>query len=728
MEHNFFKAVEPGEYGRVLENFEAALKEYEGAAKTGSVYLELWQKNLPAFQSLAAAKKTARWTQAYTALWRQVKDLYILSPSRYHSGKAAIFDEEEIKYINYFRITNKRVLAELESSPVADEQSYFRKFLSVSTLFCKAFGYTLSVQPATKEITVTKTDAGKDGHNTTYYLFYNRSAEKKMGIGIGKVLINGRTASIDYYYKSKDGKKPYEFLTTAGEITHYQKAAIMVLRHVRDTEDNEYGKQDGPVESFYVLKRSKDYHEKLMVGILTTWNRDKNYPVSSAVILIEKNHYDDQFAPGKPSGFNIEKMVNSREILPRITYFLRHQTVSLESVIDLQTDPSINRYQPFTHLGQVPFYRTQASALPLVTGQYQGLSILPSRDGHLLVLSELIIHKSGRVELNTANAGAQQQPYSVDNTGFIKLIETRQDLQGSLMISFKYDFKKRHNALNHVLEFRIKGPNQPTDFLKGAFAGESLLTREPVAATVIFEKVHNPGTVTIENFAIDEQDHHSLARLTELYNAHKSLFQFFHKDTDRYTNHLGVDFLRKALPLGQKLGIKATLKRQFDFFISIPLSSPKNETEYRRNAKLALQLRSELAATFQINPDNIYCSCLEGARTIDYQTYTDNSNSEAAEILLQILELAKVLILVYPKRMNRRQTAISSSLIEVGFAIGTKKKILVFYDDSERNNLPKSLMHLSAKHSFKFKTNNVNPFHKMFHNDNENKRMTDLLL
>ncbi len=88
-----------------------------------------------------------------------------------------------------------------------------------------------------------------------------------------------------------------------------------------------------------------------------------------------------------------------------------------------------------------------------------------------------------------------------------------------------------------------------------------------------------------------------------------------------------------------------------------------------------------------------------------------------------MLKYSKTLIFLYPERLNKMQTSISSSLIEIGSAIALEKNILIFCDYSEHHNLPKNLMNEYSKNVFRFKTKDKMPFNPIFNDYSSNQSL-----
>lgn len=730
----------------LLMDYEEEFEAFDNDYKTGGIYHKAFTANKGILEYAIKQKQPNRYLQKlYRLLWKGLLP-DIKSPNNYHNSFEILFKEDNgVDFIKKYKIGNKRILDRLENEP--GHKHYFGNFLHVSTLFCVAFscrfiGYK-------KNVRLWK-GRRKKKDTKEYYLFYNRSHVQKMDTGIGRVTLNGQRATVYYYYQPTSSKRKFDTLKTEGDVCYHPDASVLVLKNVTDTDTSPCYNSSAPVESYYVIKQFKKEHEKILLGIVLTWNRDKSYPVSSAVILVDKAYYDSKYRSGSEFAFSIETFVRSKQILPRLFYFLYHQSISLESVIEKRKIPAKDKlYTPFETFDDVPFYRSEANNLELVAGRYKGLSVIPVKGDFMPVISELIIRKTGIVELHTTprqeemkkylseteengvpfteNSGRDKQT-SYENKGFVKLVEITNEVNGRIYISLGYNFAEHYNHLNHFLEFELKNRKEAPKFLKGVFAGKSLVTNEPVASTVIFERVDENTPAGIDKFKVNPDDDSDRSKLYELYSHHRSLFDIYYKETDKYTNNKAVQLLREILPLNHGAGSSTKQVKQYDIFISIPLNSAHSKVEYYRNTKLVDRLKTVLQKKFNITSDRIYCSCFNGNKIIPYKDYVIKSNiSTYIEVSLDKLEGVHTLIMVYPKKVNQKQTTISSSLVEAGFALGLKKKIILLYDESEEKNLPVSLSKLQPITKFTFETAEANPFEKIFNSKTQYERLSKAL-
>jgi hypothetical protein len=81
-----------------------------------------------------------------------------------------------------------------------------------------------------------------------------------------------------------------------------------------------------------------------------------------------------------------------------------------------------------------------------------------------------------------------------------------------------------------------------------------------------------------------------------------------------------------------------------------------------------------------------------------------------------IIENSQSLIFVFPAMTvsDLSMLRISSSTIEIVFALGLRKNIVILYEKSEKEKLPKNLVALNKSRIFPFEATNKTPIKTLF--------------
>ena len=666
------------------------------------------------------------------------------NPTKYGTNSTGFFSADDMAYRHLFGISHKNLFKRLEAigSDEMEVRKYWETFLSASTLFCAVGGYKLLFKDGVA--VVERLDKGEEakGLRREYYFFYNRSHVKLHGIGVGELtLVNEHSVDIAYYYSPTDktpkGKK-YATLHTTGKVERHPDARILLLKEVQDDDsypETKVFSKVKPVLSSFVIKRYGTANEKLLLGVHTSWNRDDFFPYATAFVLIEKSVYDEDFPAGHPSAF--EKIRDERSahliereksIPPAIFYYLYHMSINLNAAIEGNKGPGQKKSAvAFSTLDQLPYCFEESSHLPQLAGKYKGLTIVPEQGGQLVVLSVMEIWPNGMVFLRISRK--TEEPGGVDSPGFVKYLTMDENGRGKLYINLRYDYNKSFNSLNYFLDFeeaRVKGKHDRVRILRGGYAGESLITHQPIGASIVFEQMkEDTGFTVLEEPMFLEGGKEFNPRVRELAAAHPNLFNYYANGrSDDFSNFAGIELLRKefARPTGRP-GAK---DNQYDVFISLPLTHRNDAKEYGRNARLANAVRVGLMEKFGFKRERIFCSCLDpkADKPLGFASYAKavekNNHVHGYGYIEEILSSSRFIFVVFPPDtfdIGRKKLRLSSSVIELAYSLGKGKKSVVLCGRKEVDCLPPNLSVLRADRIFTHEISNVRGVKTFFANE-----------
>lgn len=742
MNDSFFKSKDLPEPESLLIDFEFILSEMTDT--WGDKYLNSFNQNSKFFESWLPGKDYEFLTKVFSIFFLRLKDETNFQSPTYFAEKA-VFHEKDKKYKEWFRIKAKPFFETLKMLPnkkVPDEEKkYFRKFLITTTFFCANYGYKFQ-HSLNSESVIIKTNENSNLKSVErFYLFYNRSQNRSEKIGIGSVEITDRRyVNIEYYYSAEP---EFELSPTgdhgiqkaSGTLSEVKESSIWIIRNVIDKPtEAQRNKNTGLVENHFVIKQYDQKDEKILLGTSVWWNRRDNYPCASAIVLIEAGYYDRLFSTHPDFGFKHIKANRTNEsIPPEIFYYLFHQIVSLEPILS-NVDKN-KKSTSFSELEQIPFYKGNGEVIKILKGKYKGLSIVNNNETDILIISELEIFPNGLVNLLFQNSSTTQPMAERPTLGFIKEADVDNMGRGKIVITLRYDYDKHTNLLDYYLEFddlfkKEKEGEKGQFWLRGGFAGISRISHNPTASCIVFESQPNDKRVNIQHIKLIESEKENTTEVLRLYEENPKLFDIFRKSSRRYSNYSGVKILTSILDhkTDTDRGIAGFTN---DIFISIPLSYNHNAKEYERNCSIAKELKEELIHRYNFDPDRIFCSCFNKNKKLafqEYEEYKGTSLKGFKEVRKEIDE-SKILIFVYPKPYKSKDDVlrISSAVVEIGYALGMKKDVIILYDKSEKENMPKNLMRLNESRSFDFDTNQSRPIHKMFSYMNYEEQITRII-
>jgi hypothetical protein len=151
-------------------------------------------------------------------------------------------------------------------------------------------------------------------------------------------------------------------------------------------------------------------------------------------------------------------------------------------------------------------------------------------------------------------------------------------------------------------------------------------------------------------------------------------------------------------------------------FFSIPLTFDVDNDGndcYIQNRKLALKIEKLLIRNKFIKPQN-YLACRKDKTKYLFENHSKTGNVN--DTLNSIAE-SQYFVLIYPKMIypqkqnhankdnndnSRHQTSISFAIIEIGYALGLGKKVIILCESTEMNHLPKGLKALLNESVFIF--------------------------
>ena len=123
---------------------------------------------------------------------------------------------------------------------------------------------------------------------------------------------------------------------------------------------------------------------------------------------------------------------------------------------------------------------------------------------------------------------------------------------------------------------------------------------------------------------------------------------------------------------------------------------------------------------FTIAKDKIYSACFMEDDDLDddeiYNEYKNRNRDDGKHYRLvkDNLDKSKRTIFIFPKITGSGKKRISSSIIELGYSLGSGKDIAVFYDKQEEKTLPKNLMLLNQSRTFDFVSFDIEKITKEF--------------
>lgn len=179
-------------------------------------------------------------------------------------------------------------------------------------------------------------------------------------------------------------------------------------------------------------------------------------------------------------------------------------------------------------------------------------------------------------------------------------------------------------------------------------------------------------------------------------------------ESDSDTFHFGIDELAEKL---QDLKVKGSGDEvwlsNYDFFMSIPLTFDNNPKTYELHRKIAYDVMAELdkltsSGKNELNNnqefENFYFAGKSASNLGDFEYIKER----IARDTLDAIERSKIFVLIFPSRKksvsleknNKERIVInkvSSANTELGYAMALKKRIIVFYEKDEKQNLPGNL-------------------------------------
>ena len=756
MNDPFFRNSNLPDFSFLLKAFRSLLTETAAENKYWKGFVEQLELNLPLFQDLIRNSQETEFPQLLEKIFSRVEPA-IQSESNFYINREELFSPQLLAYLATFRMSSRDSLKNLRThypqakgwldlSQEDESRKYFRRFLILSTFFCTAYninlaidkGGTIIVQSSKHLNTTLKLET------KTYYLFYNRSHIGGRGIGIGQLTINtAMRAKLEYFYSPRKlsdsditpAEEPFTVKTT-GRVKKYGSRSILVVKDLIDTELDEEAKKKGQgVESFYVLKHFDKSDESFLLGIACSWNRDTNFPFATAIILADKEFYDKQYPEDSAFSFNRIRGDRNLSIPPSFAYYLLDRSISLESIIQDRYDDVKGNWRPFSQLADIPLFNDQSKFLDRLAGRYKGLTVVRSEDGDRLVISELSIEPTGLVSLRVNNENDEPVDFRNNDKGVIKRIKVnRKDGTGKIFINLKYNFAKHYSSLNYYLyfdHFFERGNYNQTEpfFLKGGFAGESLISNRAIASSIIFQKVEGDQEITITQRNLNEL---TTKAFSDLYASNKALFDFYlSNETDNYTNRRGIRLLKRKKEWAEMEQKNISTQDAYDVFISIPMTANNSEEEYDRNCKIAADFIDELIVRCDLKREKIFCACLHQEGFFSYQQYCEHYKTPGIIYSVMNLNLHKssTVIYIHPKPLlSSGSGKISSSIIELGYALGLRCRIAVVYDEEEKDNLPRNLMELTRSSQFTFITTHPKAFVEMFNYFSNERRMRSLVV
>lgn len=644
-----------------------------------------------------------------------------VSSGHVQARRENIFIRDELRYLEEFELLHKRYFdyllirkrrnkkkppaaekTNINTQPEEDEKEVLKKmftnenrkrwywelFLHHTTFFCAAY-HLRFVYNENPEQTVEDIDHELPGEKSTeYYLFYNRSNSREIGVGTVEIKFDGRV-ELAYYYDplSRTNQNPYRAF---GKCNFYDDPSILIV----NTPGKKIPFSDwyNGEEFFFSLKKYEDPEEKVLLGVSSTWNRKHGFPYSTAVVLIETSYYYTQFTEESPSYFpTIRDRKRGWAIPSQVYYFLYHQAISLKNVL------------PILGINQLP-YTNEVQHLKSVAGVYCGHTVIcTDKDGDYLQIARLEIKEDGVVFLKV-NKEEDQTPDK--DTGFIKFIDIDKGYKGKMYINLRYDYPGHFNSFTLFLDFQKIDRSAPLNkrkkmVLRGSYAGDSDIAHRLVSSTVIFEEVDRDDSIDIRRIPIVEEGNFN-PEIKRYIQQNRVLYQFFIEDGyTGYSNDKGILLLKESLSKSGQPLIDLPINQQ-PVFISIALTHNNNNQEaYEKNCRIALELREELTRRYGFQRENIYCGCFRPDNNNCYDLLDYKRKMEEPDTILHYIrkkiESSKSCFFIYPRSIIKSvdDVRISSSLTEVGFALGRRIKTVIIIDKDEVKRMPANLLKLN---------------------------------
>ena len=305
----------------------------------------------------------------------------------------------------------------------------------------------------------------------------------------------------------------------------------------------------------------------------------------------------------------------------------------------------------------------------------------------------------------------------MQHDGFIKSIVFPEHKKCQLIITLNHDYRNHIHKLSLYLEFDI---NKKVIF--GCYAGESILTKKPIASTVYFES-RDVIQDNIEPKIIPLYQNGEInSKVIKLFSGNDNLKEFFIGNSFKYlSNFNAINTLKSHfIPVNNIIDYKISKVYQFEVFISIPLTFVNSKEQFLTNRKIALTIRDIFVEKFTIAKDKIYSACFMEDDDLDddeiYNEYKNRNRDDGKHYRLvkDNLDKSKRTIFIFPKITGSGKKRISSSIIELGYSLGSGKDIAVFYDKQEEKTLPKNLMLLNQSRTFDFVSFDIEKITKEF--------------
>ncbi len=705
-----------------IEDLSSKFNDFCSADQKRNKFLTAFNKNLDFYKNIIPQKSGSQLPGIMSVLEKEIekrpvnsKPTKFTKPENYYNKRRDIFfEDDDWEFIEEFKIISKGIFKDLTNPAAKISVAYIRKFIKLTVFLCGRYKYLLSIKNGEPVIIDLEKLKKTSPPLKEYYLFYNRSHVKKESIGIGLVtVLNDSEAAVEYYYR-EDGAALYSTLKTKGDIQYFDDARILMLHNLKDEKDiDEKFRKKKPVHSHFVLKEYKFNADKILLGINCSWNRENNYPYATSLILIEKDVYDAEYK-GKEYAFDvIRNNLADTVVPPLIFYYLFHQSISLEFVINAHNIE--NKPIPFDKIQQIPFFENESDHIEKISGKYKGFTIIKKGGGSspkdLVIISELEINANGKVRLFINDAQKSATKRQPSTTGFIKYINVDVNSNmGVVYMSLRYDYQAQVNSFNFYLEFKpnSRSNSRNTFTLTGCYAGKSLVTGKPIAAPVIFEEIKE--SIIPEEIVIDNSN----PAFTEFILCHRNIVDFFLDN--EYSNYLSVELLKKSFVTP---GASKTNVYPYKVFISIPLTYNNDKKTYEKNAGMAMELMQELIAKFSFSPGEVYCACLFEGKPMNFEEYKgNNTGMRVFDKIRQIIQECSCIFFIYPKLLECKR--ISSSIIEMGYCLSLDaiKKIVILCDPEEKDNLPQNLMLQSPnKGLINFDSGTKDPIITLFKNE-----------
>lgn len=410
------------------------------------------------------------------------------------------------------------------------------------------------------------------GNCDEYYGFYDRSFELPNDFGICDLTIfNNYWAFITYYYKTDSD---FEELSVLGKLESYGKNGITILKNFEDfgEELKTISKKNlyklGPVENFIVLKTGSGEipEQKLVLGYCSSFNRLKNYPYTTSIVLISKPHaslpFNREIIDIKKNWENLKSNRDPETIAPLYNY-IYHQSLSLAN---LQTTENENFYQnPIKQLSDIPFYG-EFELLTNVKGYYKGLNLLYYNKIPLAVITKMEIFSNGMVKMTIPYIDKKNVDDVDFKTGFIKNIIDNDGISYDLVIEMRHNYQRRYHEMIINLKF-IKTENDEKRCLYGTFSNKGFYTKNPFSARIIFEEVNK------EEFDVLTSSKERLVQYISKLQTNTNLVNFY-MDTEYeiLSDNVAINSLRSLLNNGF-----TTLEGNYWIFVNIKNSQKGGE-------------------------------------------------------------------------------------------------------------------------------------------------------